>query len=137
MVCWSSAECALTVLWSTALHGMVVGVCDFLADAPGAGCERQMQMELHLESESAVAVAVVAVVMVVRWILVEGLTVRGSANVAASPERVASPELIASAVSWAIYGAAREWVNTPGRVAMQEIAPVVVRLVAPMMGSGR
>src|SRR6202522_1047052 len=32
---------------SSALRGMVLGVCDFLAAAPRMECERQLQMEPH------------------------------------------------------------------------------------------
>src|ERR1700685_4317633 len=33
---------------ASALRGMVQGACDYLADAPGMECERQLQMEAHM-----------------------------------------------------------------------------------------
>src|SRR5579859_6307075 len=75
-----------------ALKGTVLGVCDFLL-------EWQKQLEPHLES---------AVVAVVRGMILEGAKRHpAQGNV--------SPEMIASTVSGAIFGAAKEWVGTADR----------------------
>jgi len=100
----------------SALRGLVLGVCDFLAQVPGTACERQRQLEPHLEA---------AVVAVVRRMLLEGLQ--------RHPAEGISPELQAAALSWAIYGAAKEWARTPNRVPSEAIAETVVRLVVPLM----
>src|SRR5271156_6309625 len=71
---------------ASALSAIVLGVCNFLAGAPGK--ERQGQMEPHMES---------AVVAVVRQMTLDGLMQHPA-------ERTASPEMIAGTVSWAIYG---------------------------------
>jgi hypothetical protein len=47
----------------------------------------------------------------------------------------ASPELLAATASWAIYGAAREWVQTPNRAPSEEIAVTVQRLILPILHS--
>jgi hypothetical protein len=43
-----------------------------------------------------------------------------------------SPEILATTVSWAIYGAAKEWLQTPQRNSADEFAETVVRLVSPI-----
>jgi AcrR family transcriptional regulator len=103
---------------SSALKAMVLGVCDYLAGVPGLECERQRHMEPHMES---------AVIAVVRGMLLDGLRKHPAAN-------GVSAEMVATTLSWAIYGAAKEWVRTPGRCASEEIVETVVGLVAPMMG---
>ena len=41
--------------------------------------------------------------------------------------------IAASAASWAIYGAAREWSFTPGREPVDEIVPRILAFVLPML----
>lgn len=103
---------------SSALRAIVLGVCDYLAELPGLACGRQRQMEPHMES---------AVIAVVRAMLLKGLKQHPPAN-------GVSPEMMATTVSWAVYGAAKEWVRTPERVESEEIVETVVGLVGPMMG---
>ena len=102
---------------ASALYHFALGVCDYLAQLPRAECERQRQMEPHLES---------AMIAVVRKMILEGARQH-------PPTSGDSPELIASTVSWAIFGAAKEWMLTPNRVPSEEIAATVVRLVGPIL----
>src|SRR5262249_51346099 len=101
-------------------RAIVLGVCDFLAVAPSAGCgaERRVE-EPHLES---------AVIAVVRRILLDGLQERTlAANL--------SSEMVAAAASWAIYGAAKEWLKTPGRGSSEQGAEAIMELLLPMLHS--
>jgi len=50
-------------------------------------------------------------------------------------ENGVSPEMLAATLSWAIYGAAKEWVRTPERVPSEEMAETVVQLVGPVFGA--
>jgi len=100
----------------SAMRGIVLGVCDYLTVAPGK--ERQGQMEPHMES---------AVVAVVRHMILDGLKQN-------PPERKACLEMIAATASWAIYGAAKEWVRMPERVPSEEIADTIMTLVLPIFG---
>lgn len=68
-----------------------------------------------------------AVVAVVRHMILEGLTQN-------PPERKACLEMIAATASWAIYGAAKEWVKMPKRVPSEEIADTIMTLALPIFG---
>jgi AcrR family transcriptional regulator len=102
---------------SNALKGMILGVCDYLVEIPGLACNRQRQMEPHLEA---------AVISVVRGMLLDGIRKH-------EPERGLSPEMIAATVSWAMYGAAKEWVRTPDRIPSEEIVETITQMVAPIL----
>jgi AcrR family transcriptional regulator len=101
---------------SSALKAIVLGVCDYLASMPRVDCERQRQMEPHMES---------AVIVVVRRMILHGLKQH-------PVENGVSPEIIAATVSWAIYGAAKEWVRTPNRCASETIVETIQALVSPI-----
>jgi AcrR family transcriptional regulator len=112
---------------SNALTGIVLGVCDFLAQSltqlADTPCHAAGQLPPHMEG---------AIVAVVRGMLLDGL--RNHLPASPTPPS-ASPELLAATVSWAIYGAAREWVQTPNRPPSEQIAVTVQRLVAPILHS--
>jgi AcrR family transcriptional regulator len=105
---------------SSATAGMVLAVCDYLAGTPGIRCSELRQMGPHLES---------AVIAVVRGMILDGLRQHSS------PVAGASPEIVAALLSWAIYGAAKEWVRTPDRCPSEEIAGTVVMLVSPILNT--
>jgi AcrR family transcriptional regulator len=102
---------------SSALKAIVLGVCDYLAAAPGLECEGRRQTEPHMES---------TVIAVVRKMFLEGLKQHPS-------QSAVSPEMIATTASWAIYGAAKEWMRTPNRCPSEEIVETVVTLVSPIL----
>jgi AcrR family transcriptional regulator len=103
---------------ASALSAIALGVCDFLAGTPGMTCPQQRQMEPHLES---------AVVAVVRRMTLDGLQQQGVSV------QGLSPEMIAATLSWAIFGAAKEWVRTPDRCPSEQIAGTIVMLVSPFL----
>lgn len=106
---------------TSALQGIVLGVCDFLAQTlsqhAGTSCAATNQMPPHMES---------AIIAVVRTMLLDGIRNH-------PPASGDAPELLAATTSWAIYGAAKEWVRTPNRIPSEEIAATVQRLVAPLL----
>ncbi len=104
---------------ASALRGMVQGVCDYLAAAPGMECERQLQMEPHMEA---------AVIAVVRGMLLKGFAKH-------PPAEGVSAEMLAATLSWAIYGAAKEWLRTPGRCSSEDVVDQVMALVQPVFGA--
>jgi AcrR family transcriptional regulator len=110
---------------SNALTGIVLGVCDFLAQsltqtAP-TDCPSAIHLPPHMET---------AIVAVVRRMLLDGIRNHPPDN---PTPPTASPELLAATAAWAIYGAAREWVQTPNRPPSEQIAVTVQRLVAPIL----
>jgi AcrR family transcriptional regulator len=107
---------------SSAIQAIVLGVCDFLAQTLLHPCTAsaaypQNKMAPHLES---------AIVAVVRNMLLDGMQRH-------PPASGDAPGLIAATASWAIYGAAREWVNTPNRPSSELIAATGYRLIAPIL----
>ncbi len=104
-----------------ALGATILGVCDFLQESLEMVGERQRQMEPHLES---------AVIAVVRRMILAGLKLH-------PPQGAVSPEMLASTVSWAIFGAAKEWVLTPDRCSSEDIVETVSTLVAPIFGTAQ
>jgi AcrR family transcriptional regulator len=102
---------------SGALHGIVLGVCDYLAQTLTTGSTTDRHLEPHLES---------AIVAVVRHMILDGISRHPSA--ATLP-----PSMLAATVSSAIYGAAKEWALTPNRPPSEQIAPALVTLIAPIL----
>jgi len=102
---------------SSAMRAIVLGVCDFLAAAPGVECDRQMQP--HLEA---------AVIAVVRRMILDGAEKH-------PPADGVSPGMLAATLSWAIFGATKEWVRTPNRCPSEEMVETVMRLVSPMFSA--
>jgi AcrR family transcriptional regulator len=98
----------------SAIHSLILGVCDYLAQTLS---QPERRLEPHLES---------AIIAVIRRMLQPGL------KHASSPTGP-TPAMLASAASWAIFGAAREWVYTPNRPPSEEIAPIILTLVAPIL----
>jgi AcrR family transcriptional regulator len=110
---------------TNALTGIVLGVCDFLAQTlsqlAGTPCAAANQMPPHMES---------AIIAVIRGMLLDGI--RNHPPASPTPP-AASPELLASTASWAIYGAAKEWIRTPNRPPSEEIAATIQGLIAPIL----
>jgi AcrR family transcriptional regulator len=98
------------------LRAIVLAVCDYLTRMQGTNCKRQL--EPHMES---------AIIEGVREILLSGLKKH-------LPESSIPPEMSAAAASWAIYGAAKEWAQTPDRCSSEQIADTVAILVSPILG---
>ena len=105
---------------ASALKAIVLGVCDYLSGLPKLECEQHRQLEPHLES---------AIIAVVRAMILQGLTQH-------APSAAVSPEMVATTVSWAIYGGAKEWLRTPNRFPSEHAANTVMRLVTPILSAG-
>ncbi len=67
-----------------------------------------------------------AVIAVVRRMILDGLKQHPSSH-------AISPEMIATTVSWAIYGAAKEWVRTPNRCGSEGTVDTIALLVSPIL----
>ena len=102
-----------------ALRAMALGVCDYLAAMPRLECERQIQMEPHMEA---------AVISVVRRMLSHGIEKH-------PPSNGVPASILAATLSWAIFGAAKEWVRTPERCSSEAMADQVMGLLAPVFSA--
>lgn len=106
---------------TAALKAMILGVCDFIADSQQLCAEKtgltEPRMEPHTES---------AIIAVVRRMLFEGLQNHPSST-------PISPRMIATTASWAIYGAAKEWAQTPNRPPSHAVVDTIATLVSPVL----
>jgi AcrR family transcriptional regulator len=103
----------------SALRRIVLGVCDYLAGMPELEYEGQIQIDPHMEE---------AVISVVRRMLLTGMQKR-------PPAKGVSTSVLAATLSWAIFGAAREWVQSPNRCASEALADQVMSLLTPVVGA--
>jgi AcrR family transcriptional regulator len=106
---------------TSAASAIILATCDYLAQSHGDGaeCRRHSVFEPLVEA---------ALTSAIRRVLIAGIPKSGSAS---SPP----PEMIATAASWAIYGAVKEWFNTPDRLPAEEVVPFVMQLIVPILES--
>jgi hypothetical protein len=63
--------------------------------------------------------------------VVRAMILTGSRNHPSS--KAISAELRATTLSWAVYGAAKEWLETPERCTSEEISETIAHLVSPIL----
>ena len=102
----------------SALRALVLAVCEYLTRMQGPSGTRQLAP--HMES---------SIIAVVRRILTEGMKRH-------PPKSGIAPEMVAATASWAIYGAAKEWAQTPEHCAAEDVAQTVMLLVSPILQLG-
>jgi len=100
---------------------VILAACDFLAQCSSEGGPNRGRKTFEPLIDAAVTAAI-------RRVLLEGLSKHGK-------PKGPSSELVASAASGAIYGAAKEWANTPRRPSSEKFVPVVLALVQPLLVS--
>jgi AcrR family transcriptional regulator len=96
-----------------ALRAIALGVCDYLAET--AGCPGQLA-KMPLEG------SIIPVV--------EDMFRKGAADHATAPG--VDTELLATTAAWAIFGAARQWYQTPDRIPTEEMATKIELMVKPI-----
>jgi AcrR family transcriptional regulator len=97
-----------------ALRAIALGVCDHLAET--TGCPTQLA-KMSLEG------SIIPVV--------EDMFLEGAVNHPVAPG--IDPELLATMVASAIFGAARRWYQTPNRIPAEEMASRIAKMVKPML----
>lgn len=104
---------------SSAMAAIILAVCDYLEEihANRANCAKQGSFSSLMDA---------AITRAIQIVIRDGLQTR-------APRSGISPEILASTISWAIYGAAREWFFTPKRKPAEEVVPSLARLVLPLM----
>jgi AcrR family transcriptional regulator len=96
-----------------ALRAIALGVCDYLAET--AGCPSQLA-KMPLEGSIIPAV--------------EGMFQEGAEKHTMTPGT--DPNLLATTAAWAIFGAARRWHQTSGRIPAEEMAAKIEAMVKPI-----
>jgi AcrR family transcriptional regulator len=96
-----------------ALRAIALGVCDYLAET--AGCPSQLT-KMPLEGSIIPAM--------------EDIFQEGAAKHGITPS--ADSRLLATTAAWAIFGAARRWHQTPGRIPAEEMAAKIEVMVKPI-----
>jgi AcrR family transcriptional regulator len=99
-----------------AVRTMTIGICTYLAEMPRANLAAESGSRQHWES---------AIVAVMRGMILEGMKSH-------SGRQRVSPDLVASTVAWAIFGAAKEWLRTPNRMSVDRIASTIETMVTPI-----
>ncbi|MGO4209265.1 TetR/AcrR family transcriptional regulator [Terriglobus sp. 2YAB30_2] len=98
------------------LRSLALGVCDFLSQT--GGCPEQLA-SMPLET---------SIIPVVEGMILHGFRVHQ-----APPETPTA--LIAATVAWAIFGAAKQWIQTPDRPPAEEVATTIETLVKPIFSA--
>jgi AcrR family transcriptional regulator len=96
-----------------ALRAIALGVCDYLVET--TGCPSQLT-KMPLEG------SIIPVV--------EGIFLEGAAHHPTQPG--VDPVLLGSTAAWAIFGAARRWMQTPDRISAEEMAAKIEAMVKPI-----
>jgi AcrR family transcriptional regulator len=120
---------------SSAFQAIILAVCDYLHEVQQSLSSKQHQFEPFVEA---------TVIDQVRLVLLEGLRQRaaepkvspGILSPGIIPPDVIPAEIIAATASWAIYGAAQQWVHMPNRVPAEQFVAVAVHLVHPILEAG-
>jgi AcrR family transcriptional regulator len=105
---------------ATAFHPIILAVCDYLTDLQKSRSFNQHQFDPFVER---------TIIDQIRIILLDGFERH-------PVSRTVPQEMIAAAASWAIYGAAKEWVNTPDRSSAEEFVSAAAELVRPILTAG-
>jgi AcrR family transcriptional regulator len=97
-----------------ALRAIALGVCDYLAET--TSCPAQLA-RIPLEG---------SIIPVVEEMFQEGIS-----------RHVLAPGvdagLLAATAAWAVFGAARRWFQTPGRIPAEEMAAKIETMVSPVI----
>ena len=100
-----------------ALKSIAMGVCYYLAETIKPGSDAPRQASTPMET---------AIVSVVRRGILDGF--------AQHPPKSGMPvEILSSTIAWAIYGAAKEWVQSPKRMPVPKIGATIEKIVKPIL----
>jgi AcrR family transcriptional regulator len=97
-----------------ALRAVALGVCDYLAET--TSCPGQLA-QIPLEG---------SIIPVVEHMFKEGLAHHGMAP-------GVDAALLATTAAWAVFGAARRWLQTPNRVPAEDMADWIETMVNPVL----
>jgi AcrR family transcriptional regulator len=103
----------------SAASAIILAACDYLSltHSNPAVCNRQSAFEPLVDA---------AITVAIRRVLANGMS-----------KEDAAADMTSASVSGAIYGAVKQWFFTPDHVSAEEIVPVVLKLVLPILQQGR
>ena len=103
----------------SAARAIILATCDYITQihANPVECNRQNAFEPLIEA---------AITTAIRYVIIKGMPKESA------PTNL-SPEIIATATSWAIYGAVKQWFYTPDHVPPEEIVPQILQLIIPLL----
>ncbi len=104
---------------ATAASGIILAACDYMV-LNHRSCPKQAQAGAFEPLIEA------AITSAIRRVLLSGLA-KGDAGPGPSAE------MVATTASWAIYGAVKEWLQTPDRPPAEKITPVILPLILPIL----
>jgi AcrR family transcriptional regulator len=100
-----------------ALKAVAMAVCYYLVETIKPGSEALRQASTPMET---------AIVSVVRRGILDGF--------AKHPPKSGMPvQILSSTVAWAIYGAAKEWVQSPKRMPVPKIGETIEKIIMPIL----
>ena len=104
---------------ASAAGPVVRAACDYLRESHSSkeACQKQTAFEPLIEA---------AMIKAIRRVLMGGIS-------QAPSKQAFPPEMVATTASWAIYGAVKQWFNTSNRPPAEEIVPIILRLVMPIL----
>ena len=102
----------------SAASAVILAACDYLTqrDPSDGACQRQSAFQPLMDA---------AIVRAIGRVLAEGVPGDMSGGVPSS--------IVVATASWAIYGAVKEWSQTPGRLPAEEMVGMVLALVVPIL----
>ena len=100
-----------------ALRAIALGVCDYLAE--NASCPSQLA-RVPLEG---------SIIPVIEGMFNDGISRHGLAP-------GADAAMLATTAAWAVFGAARRWLQTPDRIPAEEMAAEIETMVSPVIFGG-
>jgi AcrR family transcriptional regulator len=103
----------------SAARAIILATCDYLTQthANPSGCNRNRPFEPLIES---------AITTAIERVILQGI----STNDTQPP---LTPELIATTISWAIYGAVKQWFYSPDRPPVSEIVEPILEFILPLL----
>jgi AcrR family transcriptional regulator len=110
---------------SSAILAIILAVCDYLTEIRSGqeDCTREIAFQPLMDG---------AIIAAIRRVLMEGMK-----KTTGREDLPLSSVLMANAVSWAVYGAVRQWFETENHAPAEEIAPVISELILPMIRAAR
>lgn len=102
-----------------ALKKIAAGVCYYLTETMKPGSDGLWRAGAAMDS---------AVVAVIRRLILDGFEQH-------PPKPGVPVEIASSTIAWAIYGAAKEWAQSPIRMSIDRIGGTIEKIVAPILSA--